>query len=194
MNPPEEYTHQPAESADANLASFTSLFTHVASVFIASFLIVCLAIVFPWKGGAVPNSFAILFYLTVAVSVYAFARGYSEIVKRGFAGWGFFAWCAAILVTVGVSTNIILFGSSVIDSLIVFPGSGIITAPVVFLALVICQALYFLAESVIVSLSHTNGARCVENWYLAIYLFILSMNSAAVFTGLIILGYYRVLW
>lgn len=195
MIPLVEYNKQPAGTPDASILAFVPNFLHSLPVFLTSLLVVWLAIVFPWGGGSVPASFMYLFYLTVLVSMHAFARGYSEILNRGLAGWRFIVWCAAILVTIGVSIDIILFGSRVVSSTpISFLSSDLITSPVVFLALVACQAVYFLVESVVVSFSRCDERNHMTNWYLAMYLFILSGNSAAVLAGLFFLGYYRVIW
>ncbi|MFZ2167442.1 MAG: hypothetical protein WAV50_01070 [Minisyncoccia bacterium] len=194
MTNPVGYEKQPDLSADANLLSFVPNFYRSLPVFLTSLLVVWLAIVFPWGGGPVPTSFVYLFYLTVAVSMHAFGRAYSEILKRGLSGFDLIAWVAAIFVTIGVSVDIILFGANVIQSPVTFLGSMFITLPIVFLALVAFQAFYFLVESVVVSLSPCDERNHMTNWYLAMYLFILSINSAAVFTGLLILGYYRAIW
>jgi hypothetical protein len=189
---PTEYKKQPPETADTNIFSLAPCFSHVSSVLFATLFIVLLASVFPWKGGSVPYWFAPLFYLTVAMSVYAFAHGYSEIFKRGLSKWGRRVWIVGILDSIGVTISIILFGSVTSNAPITFMGSDVLISAPVFFSLVAFQALYFLVESILASLISPDGKRNMENWYFSIYLFMLSMNTGSVIVGLLILWYLHI--
>jgi hypothetical protein len=189
---PTDYKVQPPESADTNIFSLAPFFSHISSVFFATLSIILLAVVFPWQGGSVPYWFAPLFYLTVALSIYAFGQGYLGIFKRGLSNWSRWLWSVAILVSIGVTIDIIIFGSITSNAPISFPGTDIITSAPVFLLLVAFQALYFLIESIRASLISRDGKLNLENWYFSGYLFMLSMNTGSVIVGLLILWSFHI--
>ncbi|HUY05514.1 MAG TPA: hypothetical protein VMV62_02240 [Candidatus Paceibacterota bacterium] len=183
-----------ANTADADIFSFFPFVSYAATALGASFLMVCLAILFPWNGGRSTSTLALFFGFAVAGSLYALTHGYLQLLKRGMKGWSVLAWSIAVLVSIALSIDIILFGSTITGSLIVFPGSGVLTSPIIFAALILFQASYFLIEAVLVAATDHDGERGVREWYLSGYLWILSINSAAVIVGLLIFGYFRALW
>ena len=184
-----------ADVADTDIFSFTPILSHTATALGASFLMVCLAILFPWDGGRSTSTLMIFFGLAVAGSMYALWHGYSQIFKHGLNAAGMFVWGIAILVSIALSVAIILFGAHLGGSPIVFPGSSVFTSPLIFASLVIFQTLYFLVEAVLVSAgSHESDRHHMQSWYLSGYLWILSINSAAVIVGLLILSYFSPLW
>ncbi|MFI5260629.1 MAG: hypothetical protein ACHQU0_02450 [Candidatus Paceibacteria bacterium] len=187
-----EYKEQPPEVADTNIFSLTPFFSHVSSVLFATLSIIVLASVFPWRGGSVPYWFAPLFYLTVAASVYAFAQGYLGIFRRGLSNWKRWLWSIAILDSIGVTINIVVFGSVTSNAPITFPGSDVLMSAAVFLSFVGFQALYFLVESMLATFVGPDGKRNMENWYFSIYLFMLAMNTGSVIVGLLILWYLHI--
>ncbi len=183
-----------ADTADADIFAFIPFLSHASTALGASFLMVCLAILFPWNGGRSASSLSFFFGLAVAGSLYALTHGYLQLLKRGMKAWGILAWSIAILVSIALSINIILFGLKISGSSIVFPGSDVLVSPIVFASLIIFQAAYFLIEAILVAVAKQDGKREVADWYLSGYLWILSINSAAVIVGLLIFGYFRAFW
>lgn len=183
------------DGADTDIFSLAPVLSHTATALGASFLMVCLAFVFPWDGGRSTSMLTFFFGLAVAGSAYALWHGYSQIFKHGLKAIGIFAWGVAVLVSIALSVSIIIFGADIAGTQVIFPGSNIFTSPVVFASLVIFQTLYFLIEAVLISAgSHESDNHHMQSWFLSGYLWILSVNSAAVIVGLLILGYFSPLW
>lgn len=179
---------------DTNIFTFVPFFTHMTSVAMVSFFVVCLALVFPWKGGSVSDIMPLFFSLALLTSLYSLYHGYAGVKKRGLKRWSLLMWCFGIVDTVLLTVVTAVFGIELIYSTeIIFPGSSILLSPTFFSGLIVVQALYFLFESIVVSVVSLQEKYNVEDWYAAIYFLVLSLNSAAMFVGLLLLGYSRVL-
>lgn len=178
--------------ADATIFTFVKFAMNVVPVLLVSFFVICLAIVFPWDGNSVSSLAPIFFDLAIASSLYSLAHGYYQLYKQGLTKRAFFLWCCAIGVTLALAIDTIIFGSAFLNVSFPFLGPAILMSPVFFPLLMLLQALYFLSESVIVSVRSIGKHRHMADWYLTIYLFVLSMNSAAMLAGLLILGHTQI--
>ncbi len=193
---PAENKPSSVENADVNIFTFAPFFSNVFSVVMVSLFVIGLGVMFPWGGGPASPGAVLFFSLAVASSLYSLLRGYSQIYKRGIKGFRLFVWFIAILVTLALTVEVVLIGSSLIHAAVVFPGSKAMLSPNIFFFTASFQALYFLIESIVVSFASlyaTSKNQYMGYWYLAIYLFIISLNSAAIVAGLLILGYPRAL-
>lgn len=182
----EDYT---SYEARGDMFSVVSLLIHTAGAVLAAILVIILAVLMPWKGGMISTSFEISFILAVMGSTYALAQGYLQIRARGLGKLGTGMWYVAIIVSVLLAIDIILFGAALQGSIFTFPGSDILAAPDLFFVLILFQGIYFLSQSMLASAT-ARSERNVRDWYTAIYFLILAINTAVIILGPIFISYF----